>query len=213
MRSSQAILESVEGDVFGQLGLLTANFSLQESTPVAVQIFLSVLGALATVVGILIPLTTVGVAATSLIDAAVLAAAMRQGSRALDKGLVGGLPKSLSQPVVQPKPQDPNDPDAILPANDRPIVQPEDAPHGPKVPITSHPEGGSPKLGNPTFIGNVAWVTPGTLVNLGNTVWSTLKPKRYFGLIYDLMKRNADDPSAIPLRFLIQSSLMPVLIS
>lgn len=62
----QAILESVESDVFAQLGNLAANFSLPQTQPTGEEIFLSVLGSIGTVIGVLIPLTSVGVATTAL---------------------------------------------------------------------------------------------------------------------------------------------------
>lgn len=172
----QAILESIEADVFGQLGTLAANFSLPQTTPTAEAIFLSVLGAIGTIVGVLIPLTSIGVATTALVDAATLAAAAERGSAALEAGETAGLPKSLSQPVVNPAPDE--SPDAINPVSN-PIQNPPEPAQGPMVEITQEPTGNSPKLGHPTFIGNAAWVTPGTLVNLGNTVWSDLRPQTY----------------------------------
>lgn len=173
----QAILESVEADVFAQLGPLSANFSIPQSTVTAQQIFLSVLGALGTIVGVLIPLTSVGVATTVLVDAAALAAAARRGTAALEAGQVAGVPRSLSQPIISP-PKD-ESPDAINPVSS-PDQDPQNPPAaGPKVEITQEPMGGSPKTGHPTFIGNAAWVTPGTLINLGNTVWADLKAQSY----------------------------------
>lgn len=169
-----AILESVESDVFGQLGTLTANFSLAQTTPTAAQIFLSVLGAIATIAGVLIPLTSIGVATTALVDAATIAAVAERGSEALAAGETANLPRSLAQPVVVPA-DDPS-PDAINPVSN-PISNPTEPAAGPKVEITQTPVGDNPKIGHPTFIGNAAWVTPGTLTNLGNTVWSKLEPQ------------------------------------
>lgn len=130
----------------------------------------------------LIPLTSIGVASTTLVDAATVAAAADRGGQALAEGATAGLPKSLSQPLVQP-PKDPSPdadpgPDAINPVSN-PTQNPPAPNHGPKVEITQEPTDPNPKLGHPTFIGNAAWVTPGTLINLGNTVWADLKPQSY----------------------------------
>ena len=176
----QAILESVEADVFGQLGALAANFSQPQSTPTAVQIFLSVLGAIATIIGVLIPLTSVGVATTAMVDAATVAAAAERGSAALAAGQGARLPKSLTQPnVVVPKDESP---DTINPVSN-PVQNPSSSnqEEGPMVELTQEPTGDSSRIGHPTFVGNAAWVTPGTLVNLGNTVWQKLSPTSYVG--------------------------------
>ena len=123
------------------------------------------------------PLASIGVASTVLVDAATVAAAGQRGTAALEAGETAGLPKSLSQPVVSP-PKD-ESPDAINPVSN-PIQNPsEPAAQGPMVEITHEPIGNSPKIGHPTFIGNAAWVTPGTLVSLGNTVWQKLQPQTY----------------------------------
>lgn len=124
----------------------------------------------------LIPLTSVGVATTALVDAATVAAAAEKGSAALTAGETAGLPKSLSQPAISP-PKD-ESPDAINPVSN-PVQNPPEPAAGPKVEITQEPTGSNPKFGHPTFIGNAAWVTPGTLTNLGNTVWADLRPQRY----------------------------------
>lgn len=179
--SDKAILEAAEADVFAQLGPLTANFTVPQTTDTAEQIFLSVLGAIGTIIGIMIPLTSVGVATTALVDAATIAAAAERGGQALAEGATANLPKSLSQPLVTP-PKDPSpdadpDPDAINPVSNPAPAEPPSA--GPMVEITQTPAEANPTVGHPTFIGNVAWVAPGTLVNLGNTVWGDLKPTSY----------------------------------
>lgn len=151
---------------------------MAQTTPTAEQIFLSVLGALGTIVGVLIPLTSIGVATTALVDAATIAAVAERGSAALAAGETANVPKSLSQPLVVPA-EDPS-PDAINPVSN-PIQNPPQPNAGPKVEITQEPTGNNPKIGHPTFIGNAAWVTPGTLTNLGNTVWQKLEPQTCVG--------------------------------
>ncbi len=147
---------------------------MPNTTPTAVQIFLSILGAIGTIVGVLIPLTSIGVASTVLVDAATVAAAAQRGTAALEAGEIAGVPKSLTQPIVSP-PKD-GSPDAINPVSD-PVQAPSQPPaQGPQVEITQTPVGNNPKIGHPTFVGNAAWVTPGTLINLGNTVWQKLQP-------------------------------------
>ena len=165
------------------MGPLSANFSIPQDTDTAEQIFLSILGALGTIVGVLIPLTSVGVATTALVDAATVAAAAQRGTRALEAGETAGVPKSLSQPVISP-PKD-ESPDAINPVSSPDQNPPNPPASGPKVEITQEPAGANPKTGHPTFIGNAAWVTPGTLVNLGNTVWADLKPQSYVSFLRD----------------------------
>lgn len=144
----------------------------------AEQIFLSVLGSLATVVGVLIPLTSIGIATTALVDASTIAAAAERGGQALAEGATAGLPKSLAQPLIQP-PKDPSPdadpgPDAINPV----VSTPQNPPSpGPMVEITQVPIGNNPRTGHPTFIGNGLWVAPGVLTSLGNTIWGDLKPQ------------------------------------
>ena len=111
-----------------------------------------------------------------MVDAATVAAAAERGSAALAAGQTKGLPKSLSQPAVTPPKDD--SPDAINPVSN-PVQNPPEPAQGPMVEITQEPLGNNPKVGHPTFIGNAAWVTPGTLIGLGNTVWQKLKPQRY----------------------------------
>ena len=155
---------------------MSANFSLAQTTPTAEQIFLSVLGAVGTIIGVLIPLTSVGVATTALVDAATIAKIGEEGSAALAAGQTGRLPKSLTQPnVVAPKDESP---DAISPVSNPVQNPPANTGEGPQYELTQEPAGGS-RIGHPTFIGNAAWVTPGTLVNLGNTVWQKLQPSTY----------------------------------
>ncbi|CAF9929561.1 hypothetical protein IMSHALPRED_007939 [Imshaugia aleurites] len=182
-----AILESVESDVFAQLGNLAANFSLPQTQPTGEEIFLSVLGSIGTVIGVLIPLTSVGVATTALVDAATVASAAEKGSAALAEGEAANLPKSLSQPAVDP-PVDPS-PDAINPVSN-PIQDPPEPPAGPKVEITLTPTGNNPKIGNPTFIGNGLWVAPGVLTNMGNTVWADLRPQSNALTLVDTVQAN-----------------------
>lgn len=156
----------------------------------------------------LIPLTSIGVATTAEVDAATIAAAAQRGNAALEAGQTAGLPKSLSQPIVSP-PKD-ESPDAINPVSN-PVQNPsQPAAQGPMVQITQEPIGDSPTLGHPTFIGNAAWVTPGTLVNLGNTVWQKIQPQTYvdpFQKEFDEMKM-LKKPPAIHSRFSTRSSLI-----
>ena len=37
--------------------------------------------------------------------------------------------------------------------------------------MTVKPQGQNPKVGNPTFIGNVGWVAPGTMTSMSNAIW------------------------------------------
>ena len=37
--------------------------------------------------------------------------------------------------------------------------------------VIAKPTGVAPKVGDPGFIGNVAWTAPGTIVNLANSIW------------------------------------------
>lgn len=148
------------------------------------------------------PLTSVGVATTALVDATVLANAAKQGSQALDdaaaaaaKGGAGSIPKSGGQPVVNAPTDD--SPDAISPAGN-PAQNPQTPPqvdNPPKVQVTQEPLGS--RIGHPTFIGNAAWITPGTLVALGNTVWQKLQPQRYLSPKWNRAILNADNPLAI----------------
>ena len=124
----------------------------------------------------LIPLTSVGVASVALVDAATIARIGEEGSAALAAGQTARVPKSLSQPQVTP-PKD-ESPDAINPVSN-PVEEPSVPEEGPMHPITQEPEGGSSRTGHPTFVGNALWVTPGTLVSLGNTVWQKLSPASY----------------------------------
>lgn len=158
------------------------------------------------------PLTTIGVATTALVDAATVAAAAERGGAAIAAGETANIPRSLSQPIVSP-PKD-ESPDAINPVSDPVQNPPESAPSpGPMIEITQHPTGDNPKLGHPTFIGNAAWITPGSLVSLGNTVWGKLQPQSYVspGKGYD--ERDADIPPATHLRLSTQFSPMPPITS
>ena len=109
-----------------------------------------------------------------MVDAATVAAAAERGSAALAAGQTSRLPKSLTQPEVT-VPKDPS-PDAINPVSNPAQNPPGETSEGPMIELTQEPMGNSPKIGHPTFIGNAAWVTPGTLVALGNTVWQKLQP-------------------------------------
>ena len=37
--------------------------------------------------------------------------------------------------------------------------------------VIAKPAGVAPKVGDPSFIGNVGWTAPGTIVNLANSIW------------------------------------------
>lgn len=86
----------------------------------------------------------------------------------------------FKKPTVDPPVDD--SPDAINPVSN-PIQGPQPAPaapgEGPMFELTTEPTTGSSKVGSPSFIGNALWVTPGSLVSLGNTVWGKLQPTRY----------------------------------
>ena len=127
----------------------------------------------------LIPLTSVGVASVALVDAATIARIGEEGSAALAAGQTARVPKSLSQPEITP-PKD-QSPDAISPASN-PVQGSSPPAEGPMHPITQEPAEGSSRTGHPTFVGNALWVTPGTLVSLGNTVWQKLKPSSYVSI-------------------------------
>lgn len=134
-----------------------------------------------TVIGILVPLAEVGAAVTlemsnsALTDAAVEGGiAGRIGQYLHGSGGEGGA--TTGEGVEQ-------DPDAIVPVSQgQPVVNPganpnqgiSTAPPPPAgdgtTPVTVKPQGESPKIGNPTFIGTVGWVAPGTMTSMANSI-------------------------------------------
>lgn len=149
------------------------------------KIFLSVLGSLGTLIGILIPLAGIGAATVADISTADIAEAAAKG-----EGELGLVPKSPGQTSPTPKSENgdddtgaPEDPDAIQPVSQGqapPLPQPGDTGNGDgggdnsQHPVTSKPKGSI--FSDPGYLGTVAGLIPGTVVSLSNSIWGLVSP-------------------------------------
>lgn len=138
---------------------------------------------LVTIVGVLIPLSAVGGAAIMELENAGLVAATSES------GLLGRIGANLGKDGGEGgEAGDTADPDAIVSSGQPavpaggvtdppPQIQPAapPTPIGGSTPVVVRPGGNTPKVNNPTFIGNVLWVAPGIMTSMSNGVWQESK--------------------------------------
>ncbi len=144
-----------------------------------------------TIIGILVPLAGVGVAATLEMENAALTTAAVEGGIAgrigVGAGEEGGAAGGAAGGAVRGEGA-PEDPDAIVPVSPgQPNVNPGETSSGgvstnppPKAgdgttPVVVKPQGETPKVDDPAFIGNVGWVAPGTMTSMSNSIWQESK--------------------------------------
>lgn len=139
------------------------------------------MGSLGTLVGILIPLAGIGAASIADLSTADIAAAAAKGGPK-----VGIIPKSPGQTSPEPKSEDgdddtgePEDPDATLPvtAGQAPPLPTPGASGGDDTimhPVATQPQGDL--TDDPSYLGTVAGLIPGTVMSLSNSIWGIVSP-------------------------------------
>ena len=173
---------SQEAPQLGQTTLILADFVKEDKSDADLAIFLSVLGAVTTVVGIGVAIKGIGSAATVAIKAGDAAKAARLGGIPVPKG-GGGKPGEPQQVVrtgpnqPQPvKPQgQPENPDAItpIPPRDKPVADP-DHPVDPDATVNTYQKPQGNKFTDPGFLGNAALVCPGVMTGMANSIWQQI---------------------------------------
>lgn len=144
------------------------------------KVFLSVLGSLGTLVGILVPLYGIGAASIADLSTADVAAAAAKGGPK-----IGVLPKSPGQTSPAPKSENgddntgaPDDPDAILPVTAG-QAPPLPTPGASGDDTSQHPVATKPQgdlTNDPGYLGTVAGLIPGTVLSLSNSIWGIVSP-------------------------------------
>ena len=133
----------------------------------------------------MIPLTALGDAEVVEMESGDLAAAAAQGGVAGHLGLTTGEGEGEGSGTAAGAGEGggEEDPDAILPVpTNQPTVTPTGA-QGPvqtgggtppspgKVPVTQQGGGDTSLSEDPTFIGNLGWIAPGTMTSMANGLW------------------------------------------
>lgn len=138
---------------------------------------------LLTMVGIMIPLSTLGDVEVIEMESGDLAAAAATGGIAGHLGLpVAG--EGEAGGTVGGETGGSEDPDAILPVPSRQGTVTPSGAQGPvqtqggpqpttpgRVPVTQKSGGDSSLTDNPKIIGNIGWVAPGTMTSMANSLW------------------------------------------
>ena len=171
----------MDTDDFAQASALEKSFSVpySDASQVITEIMISVIGAMGTVIGVLMPLEAVGAATVATISKADAEAFVAHGSGGAAEAL--GIPKSASQPDIEKAaPVNGESTDDQVPSGDSPTTSNAvDNTGSEVVQITTVPGTGVlGKIYNSQFLGNALFIAPAVLCNLGNTIWADIRPQQ-----------------------------------
>ena len=177
----QALLNSEGVYQLGQAGTVLETFSPgAPSQDVALSVFLSVVGTLATIIGVMIPLAAIGVAATFRVSTKGVAQATIKGNSKTEDLIA----RSPGQTPIQSRSENGNpieNPDAITPVpkdQAATLRKPGDnKPNSDTHPVTMSPDKANPRTNDKVIIGTLGWAAPGSLIILGDIVWGLVRPE------------------------------------
>lgn len=174
----------MDTDDFAQAQEIEKTFSVPYNNlgQLITEIMLSCIGAMATVIGVLMPLDSVGAATAATISKEDAENLVKHGSGGAAEAL--GIPKSPGQPTVeQAPPVNGESTDNQPPPGDSPTAANTNVGTGASgsqtLDITTGAGSGIlGKIYSSQFLGNALFIAPATLTNLGNTIWADIRPQQ-----------------------------------